>query len=270
MNKKKSIFECKSYREFLEKMIDFNREVYGYKAKLAEAAGCQRSFISQVLSGQCEFAFEHGIGLSQFWRLSEIEKDFFLNLIGYSRAANKALQDHFTQKLDEAKRNIENLSRRIENKVVLPDTKAAIFYSNWHYLAITIVLTISEYRTPKSISQRLNLAEEVVESSLRELLQLEMVEKKGNEWAVINDTIHLARDSKFNSLNHSHWRSRAVQDSLLSENRSVHYTSVCSLSFNDAETLRQLMFQFIDESRKIVTPSKEEELFCLTCDWFRV
>ncbi len=264
------IFEYRSHTDFLKKMIDLNKDVYGYKAKLAEAAGCQRSFLSQVLSGVIQLAPEQAVGLAIFWGLSEVEQDYYLNLVAHARAGNKTLRDYINKKIEKARSDQENLSERFVNKVVLPDVKAATFYSTWQYLAITIVVSIPQYRTAKAISHRLGLSQEVVEKSLSELTQLGMVEKSANEWKLINSMIHLPKDSKFNSLNHSHWRNKAVQDSLLSENKSVHYTSVCSLSLEDAEKLRQLMFQFIDESRKAVAPSKEEELYCLTCDWFKV
>jgi uncharacterized protein (TIGR02147 family) len=251
-------------------MIALNKDTYGYKAKLAESAGCQRSFLSQVLSGLTHLGQEHAIGLAVYWGLSTHEKDYFLNLVSYARAATKTLKEYFALKLEDARKDQENLVRRIVDKVVLPDIKAATFYSTWQYLAITILLTIQEYRTVKAIAQRLNLSDTVVERSLSELLQLDMVAKSGQEWIPASSTIHLPGDSKFNSLNHSHWRNKAIQDSLLSENKSVHYTSVCSVSLEDAEKLRQLMFRVIGESRKIVAPSKEEELFCLTCDWFKV
>jgi uncharacterized protein (TIGR02147 family) len=265
-----NIFGHTSYIDFLKKMIHFNENTYGYKAKLAEAAGCQRSFISQVLSGQTHLGLEHAMGLVNFWELSLTEKDYFINLVAMARAANKTLKNYFSEKLELAQKDQENLARRFTDKVELPDTQAAIFYSTWQYLAITIGLTIKKYRTIKALAQRLGVGEEVIEKSLNELSQLGMVTKSGQEWSVTNSTIHLPKDSKFNSLNHSHWRNRAIQDSLLSDSKSIHYTSVCSVSQEDAENLRRLMFKFIDDGRKVIGPSKEEELFCLTCDWFKV
>ena len=270
MTSNPSVFEYKSYLDFLKKMIAINKNTYGYKAKLAEAAGCQRSFLSQVLAGQTNFGPEHAIGLTVYWDLSSAETDYFLTLVSYARASIRSLKEYFAEKLELAKKDQENLARRITDKTILPDIKAATFYSTWQYLAITILLTIREYRTVLAVAQRLNLSLEAVETSLNELRELNLVAKSGQQWVVTNNTIHLPSDSKFNSLNHSHWRNRAVQDSLLSENGSVHYTSVCSVSLEDAEKLRQLVFKLIDESRKIVAPSSEEELFCLTCDWFKV
>lgn len=270
MDEKINIFNYIEYTSFLNKMINTHHNVYGYKAQLAEAAGCQRSFISQVLAGSAHMTAEHAVGLGQFWNLTIVEKDYLLNLVLLARAGSKSLKDFLRQKIEVARKDQENLAKRIVEKTVLPEAEAATFYSNWQYLAITILLTIPQYRSINSIAGRLNLKDEFVNKSLRELEQMKLVIKIGSEWFPTSNTIHIPRESKFNSLNHSHWRNQAVQNSFLGDENAVHYTSVCSLSLTDAERLKQFVFKLIDESREIVAPSKEEELFCLTCDWFKI
>jgi uncharacterized protein (TIGR02147 family) len=264
------VFKYMDYLDYLEIQIKFNASEYGYKAQLAEAAGCQRSFISQVLSGMTHLMPEHAVGLSEFWQLSGSEKEYFLNLVLHARAGSKKLKEHYKERLTAARLEQENLSKRIKEKAELPEEKAAIFYSQWHYLAINILLTIPQYRTIPAISHRLGLHEEVVRKSLTQLEALGMAARSGTTWSTLASTIHVPRDSQFNALNHSHWRKRAVDNAFLASTNDIHYTSVCSLSLEDVEKLKDLVLQLIDRSRKIIAPSKEEELFCLTCDWFKV
>ena len=114
------------------------------------------------------------------------------------------------------------------------------------------------------------MSEEFVQKTLVELKALGLVQNVGNDWLPTKNTIHVPRESQFNTLNHSHWRQRALQNAFLANEKDIHYTSVCTLSLNDVKRLRQVVFNLIDESRKIVELSKEEEMFCLTCDWFKV
>lgn len=221
------------------------------------------------MAGNAELAPEQAEGLSEFWEFSSSEKDYFLLLVLHSRAGTKSLKEYYRRKIDSARVDQENLSKRITEKVILPEASAGIFYSNWQNLAITILISIPKYRTITLIARRLDLSEDFVEKSLKQLEQLGLVVRNGQDWLQTQNNIHVSKDSFFNSLNHSHWRTRAVQDSFLNIPESVHYTSVCTLSLTDAEKIKQLVFNLIDESRKIVTPSKEEELFCLTCDWFK-
>ena len=265
-----SIFKHLDYIEFLEKQVEINGSVYGYKAKLAEAADCQRSYLSQVLNRKADLSTDHVIGLAEFWKLNAAETDYLINLVLYARAGTKKLKEHLRAKIESQREDQENLVKRITEKTVLPEESAAIFYSNWQYLAINILTTIETYRTAAAIAERLQLREELVVKSLAQLEKLGLLVKQGQTWIPTNSTIHVPRDSQFNSLNHSHWRTKAVQDSYLASNDTVHYTSVCSISRRDAEKLKELALSLVDESRKIIAPSKEEELYCLTLDWFKV
>ena len=265
-----SVFNYLKYTEFLDFQVKSNKKIYGYKAQLAQAAGCQRSFISQVLKGKADISIEHAIGLSGFWALTELEEDYFINLVLLARTTNKKLKDRLHRKLENARRDSENLTKRITEKTVLTDERAAIFYSNWQYLAVTILISIPNFRTVATIASRLEVSERFIEKTLIELKELGMAHNIGPEWMATQSTIHLSRDSQYNTLNHSHWRQRALQNAFLSDEKDIHYTSVCTLTLADAEKIRQAVFQLIDESRKIVAPSKEEEMFCLTCDWFKV
>jgi uncharacterized protein (TIGR02147 family) len=270
MSSNRSIFSYLSYISFIKNQIKSNQGIYGYKAQLAEAAGCQRSFISQVLTGKVHLTHEHAIGLALFWNLSTTEHYYFVNLVLLGRTGSKRIKDHLLKKLEQARRDQENLVKRIENKTVLPEHDAAIFYSGWQYLAVNILLTIAKYRNVKAIAQRFEVSEAFVLQTLKQLEKLALVSNVGDGWVPVNNTIHVPRDSQFNTLNHSNWRQRAMQNSFLAREEDIHYTSVCSISAEDFQKIRQLMFSLIDDSRKIISPSPEEELYCLTCDWFKV
>lgn len=56
----------------------------------------------------------------------------------------------------------------------------------------------------------------------------------------------------------------------MSDPDEIPYTMVQSMTVPAAEKIKQRLLEFIDESRKITGPSKEEELICITCDLFRV
>jgi len=180
------------------------------------------------------------------------------------------LKEYFQNKLSLIREEQENLTNRIQVKEILPQEKAAIFYSNWQYMAILGLLTISKFRTPTAISQRLVIKEDTALKALQQLNELGLIIKKGMEWLPCENTIHISRNSPFNSLNHANWRNLAVQNAFLNNTDDIHYTSVCSISKNDFNQIKDLVFKLIDKSRDIVDPSIEEEIYCLTCDWFKV
>lgn len=266
---KLNVYQHLNSIEFLREIITHNAGTYGYKAKIAEAANCQRSHLSLVLKGQAHFTAEQAIGVAEFLGLDWKEKSYFLLLTQFARAGTPELKSFLSAQLEEQLKAQENFSQRINEKTILPEDKTAVVYASWEPLAIIIALSIPKIRTSVALAERLELRSDHVEKILNQLKEIGLVENRGIEWRATEKNIHLPKASRFNSLNHSHWRLRAVQNSFL-ENEDVHYTSVCTLSAADVRKMKQMMLEFIDKSREIVSPSAEEELFCLTCDWFRV
>lgn len=82
--------------------------------------------------------------------------------------------------------------------------------------------------------------------------------------------LHIPKNSPMIGIHHNNWRQRAVLDSTLPNTEGVHYTAVYSISRKDHEHLKTKVLDLVEQSRKIVAPSKEEELICFTCDLFEV
>ncbi len=272
INTDMNIFSTFDYKKFLRAQVDAHGSEYGYKSKLAEAAGCQKSFFSQVLNSHVHLTPEQALGLAKYWKLLPRERDYFLGLVNYGRAGTEELANHLKEKLVELKRETENLTKRYSSPNLSARTDfAAIYYSSWHYAAIHILVTIPQFQTPPKIAKRLHLPDSFVLEVLRQLQKIEVVTKKSDgSWQATSKSLHIGRDSVFNSMNHAHWRQRASESSLQNKPESVHYTGVYSMSLDDLTKLRETIFELIDRSRQLVAPSPEEELVCMNCDLFVV
>ncbi len=266
-----SIYQYINYITFLKSKIKIGeKSIYGYRARLADSIGCQRSYLSQVLSEKTHFTLEHAIKVAKFWELNLTEEDYFINLVEYNRAGSQELKTFFLGKMNQIRSTQENLSKRIQKKEILPDEKASILYSSWNYLAVLILVTIPAFRTVSTIAKRLHQDEKLILSILQKLKNLELIHFSGDEWLPLENTIHVPKDSPYNSINHANWRNLAVQHAFSGNEGEVHYTSVCSLSKSDAELIKQYVLQLIDKSREIVSSSEEQEAYCLTFDWFKI
>jgi hypothetical protein len=71
-------------------------------------------------------------------------------------------------------------------------------------------------------------------------------------------------------MHHANWRQRALLKTQIPQSETIHYTALHTLSRKDIVKLKTLANQFIQESRDLVRPSKEEELVCITLDLFTV
>lgn len=265
-----SLFVHESYIDIIQKYISDNHKIYGYKSQLADKIGVQRSYFSAVLNKKVHLTDVHIERLCRFWSLTEVETDFFFDLFNRDKAGSKELQEFYTRKILKHKQQSANLSKRFKKDDLL-EQQQTIYYSNWIYSAVHMLTTIPEYQTLAAITQKLNLSSTVLHKVLTELVEIKLVEYVKGRWISKNNNVHLSSKSVFNSINHNNWRQRAVLNSTSSNlyvDNSVHYTALYTMSTADAINLKNLLFDFIDQSRKMVEKSKEEDLVCFSCDLF--
>ena len=145
-----------------------------------------------------------------------------------------------------------------------------VYYSSWLWMTIHIIISIPNYQTEDKIATHLGIKKEKVLKFLKQLRKFNLVNYQDGKWYHSGGNIHLNRESPLNSINHNNWRQQAVLKSQTQNQNNIHYTSVFSLTLKDYEELQQMIFKFINESRNVISKSKEEILACFTCDFFKV
>jgi len=253
----------------LKAKITENKSFHGYRAQLSEAAGCQRSFLSQVLSGVHHLSLEHGVGLAKFWTFSAAESDYFLDLIAHERAGTPALRKYLKERLASAKSKSEDLKERFRTKELTPADQTA-YYASWVNAAVHMLLTIPKMQTPDALAQRLQLPKSVIAKTLGDLVGLGLVEKSGERYHATSATLHLPKDSPLTLQNHSTWRQYALHKAMQQSPSNLHYSSVYSLSKADVQRLQEMVLSFIESTRRLVAPSKEEDVVGLLIDYFTI
>ena len=265
-----SIYTFQDYRAFLNHQIKVNSDRRGYQSLLAEAARCQRSLISQVLKSKGDLTRDHAAELSHFWGLDENETEYFVSLVDLSKAGSQKLKAHIEKRIRFIRSRSKQLSEKYRETHLDDPAAEAAYYSAWHWSAIHMLLGIKEFRDPVRIAERLQLPISLVQNVLSRLQAMKLVEKSGNTWKQTNQMIHLPSDSSMNSVNASNWRERAVVDSRMGSDDSLHYTSVFTISKKDYGKLQELLAKAIKNAREITVPSADEELASINIDLFRV
>lgn len=121
-----NIYEFESYKEFLRIWVE-NPACGGKGAKirLAKAAGCNPSFVSQVLLGFQNFNLEQAERITGHLGLTEEATRFFLLLIQSERAGSQSLKEIFNKQIRETKDRQSELKNRLQYaKVVPPEAQA--------------------------------------------------------------------------------------------------------------------------------------------------
>jgi len=263
-----NLFEFDDYQEFLKCHVKLKSNERGYLTRLADGAGCQKSYLSQVIKGHVHFTPEHAMGLALFWNLSDSEAEYFVDLVHLGRTSYQPLKNKIRARLNAIRSERKSLAKRLHEKSI-PDHEAQTYYASWIPSALHVAMDIKKLRTVESAAQALGLPTEVVRRHMELLESLGLVKRLDQEWIPSGRNLHLPNSSVFTVMNHQNWRSRALIDSQRGD-QGLHYTAVQTLSLNDFERVRELILKNIDQHREIIGPSKSEAVACFCLDWFQL
>lgn len=267
---KKTLFDHLDYKTYLnEHILDSPSKGRGMKLKIAEHLNCQSAFVSQVLNGIPHFSLEQGVKLNLFLGHTKEEARFFLLLLQLERAGTKELREYFLEEIKDILNKRSEIKNRIDIKKSLKPVDQQTYYSTWHYAAIHMLLSIPEFQTPEKIVQRLNLGREKVIEILDFLENTGLAVKKGGYYEIGVTRIHLHKDSPQIQRHHTNWRLRAIDSIDNNLGQDLHYSSLVSMSSKDVPAVREILLKAIEDCRKVIKVSKEEEIQAICIDLFR-
>jgi uncharacterized protein (TIGR02147 family) len=265
-----NVFEFENYRLWLNKIVYEPNAPRGIQSRLAEAAECQKSYLSLILQEKVHLSPDQLLKISLYLKMQDTETDYVLELLARDKAASQELRERINQKLKEIRRVHERLESRFETDIHSDKIDDIVYHSSWHYGAIHMLVSIPTLKTPERISKHLNLDINLVKKILGDLQQMEFIEQEKGYFNITKKNIHLPRNSPFFQMSHTGWRLQAISDVELRNPDSLHYTSLHTLSITDFNRFKELLLELISQSRKLVAPSKDEVLICLAMDFFEV
>jgi uncharacterized protein (TIGR02147 family) len=262
-----SVFNFSNYKKYLEARL---KDSWGLVTKVAEAAGCQRAYLSRVLNDDVHITPDHAYGITNYFEMSPSEAEYFLALVEYARAGSRNYREFMERKIKYFRREHENLAKRLGREKIEAIEVQAQYYSAWHWSAIHVLVSIPHLQFPDEIAKKLNLPLGVVHVALQELAKSGFVRFERGRWVHASGNISLAKNSPFITYHHNNWRTRAVQDAQNRHNESIHYTNVQAMSFEAVKEIKEFVMDFVDASNKVAGSSNGEEVYCTNLDFFSV
>lgn len=264
------IFQKSHYTDILKENLKMNSHIRGYQSRLAEAAGVHNSYISRVMNEQAHLTPDQAALLCSFWRFSTDETDYFVALVNLARAGSKELKTIFKRQIEDLKKKHEDLTHRYSDAKSLMDADQGLYYSAWYYSAVHFLIMIPGYQTPDSISKRLNLPPPLTELSLRTLEHLGLAQREGKKWHASVSNMHMSNTSPWAPIYHSCYRQRLAFKVHEKSEKDMHYTGLHPISEKDFLVVKALFQDTLENVRAIALPSKEEELYGVCLDWFKI
>jgi len=258
------------YKHVLRAKIRANARTYGYQSRLAKAANCQKSFLSAVVNSDSHWSLEHAMGAARFWELDRKETTHLIDLVSYARAGNAELKAHLKERIE--RRRIRAASAKANEPAVLADDVIGLYYAQWYYCAIHVLLTIPGFRTEAEIADRLGIPESFAREAIEDLERMRIVAPRADGgWTVLVPTLRLPRSrGDLWRQSRRNWNERVLLDIARATPDSIHHAAICSVSRKDADRIRRLAIELTERANAIVDHSPSEEIVCLALSYFTV
>jgi len=264
------IFQKSHYTDIIKENLKQNSTIRGYQSRLAEAAGVHNSYLSRVVNSQVHLTPDQAALLCSFWKFTTDEADFFLALVHFERAGSKELKAILKRQIDELRKKYDELASRFVDAKTLEASGQGLYYSAWYFSAIHFLLMVPGFQSVESISERLNLPPTLTLSSLQTLEILGLAKQEGKKWAAVISVLHLGNNSPWAPIYHSCFRQRVAFKVHEKSTEDMYFTGLMPISKNDFAKIKALLQDTLEKVRAIALPSKEEELYCITTDWFKM
>lgn len=265
----KTVFDFTSYKAYLETVEASRKGLQrGFRTKLSAAIGCQSGYVSHVMNGSAHLSLEQALRVAKFLELDAKEQKYWLLLIEFERAGTPELREVFAEELRILKEQHLNIKERVGDASVLTEAEQSRYYSSWHYSAVHVASSLKEFSNLKSIAEALKIPEEVVGNVLLFLIQTGIITESKGKLKPGLTQVHLNRESPLILQHHTNWRIAAIQSLAGGDPGDVHYTTLSTLSKNDAEFLKAEMTKLIETYVATVKPSKEEVMYNFNLDFY--
>jgi uncharacterized protein (TIGR02147 family) len=265
------VFDFTDYRKFLSDSLDeLGQTQRGTRSRLAEALGCQPSYLTQVLKGTCHVSLEQAEKTSRFFGLTDDQTEYFLVLVSIGRAGTEDLKEVLKRQARRLQAQHRTLNHRIKTKNELSPEAKSTYYGHWYYAAIAIALTVPKFQTKDALSSHFKLPLAKVSEILEFLVSSRLAVHQSGRYKAGDAWIHLGEQSDLVTKDHINWRLKTIQSLESKTPLDLHYSSVVSLSREDFLVIKAKLIQAIEEARGIIKDSKEEFVGSLLVDFFEV
>lgn len=262
------IFESLDYKDFLKKWLESAPR--GSLSKLAESAGTQVSFLSQVTTKKVHLNHEQCWKIGKAMGLSDLEQSYFSNLLEFAKAQSGPYREHLRQELGRIANRRHSLKERFPVSDSLSEEQKSLYFSSYLYSAAHLLTTLEKGASKDRISEYLKIDLPTTSRVLIDLISMGLVEEKNARYRSRNKRIHLPSDSPIIIRHHTNWRLRSLAaiERLSSEN--LHYSSAVTISEKDAYRIKDMLIDLIGRFGELVKTSKAERCFVFNADFFEM
>ena len=242
---------------------------HGIRSKLAQAINKQNVFISQVLHGDQELSLSQAKRLAEFMGLHGEQLDYYLLLVQIARSDSKEIRDYYRAQAEKLK--LESLELHKKSSLVpIQEDIQEQYYSSWHYAAVRLCTSVQSLQSIPQIANYLGISEQRTSEVLEFLINAGMVRKEMDRYQISSSNFYLKRDSTQIQRHHFNWRYRCIEALSREQPHELHYSTAVVLARSDILKIKEILVGAIEQTRTVTEKSKNEEVYFVGVDFFKV
>lgn len=262
-----NIFEILDYRQIFSQLIA-RTERKGTKSRLAKALLCQSAYISRILAGRADLSTDQLVRAAAFFGLTEIEREYWLNVLLENRSADRAAKTLFRNRALELRQSIESLSNRLRTGDALTQEQQVRYYRSWLPSTIHMAVRNQKMQRPAVLAEALGVPLASVTKALGELTEMGLVNEDGGRFWSTDKGVHLDSESPWISRHHANWRHKTAERMSRDQLEGLHYSSAISCSASDLPRIKDVLIEALQKVRKIVSKSGDETVAHYAIDFY--
>lgn len=264
------IFDFKEYREYLLKYIEgLPSKGRGHKKFLSEKLRISTVAMTHIFNGKNSLTLDQGLVISEEYGHTELERQYFFTLIELDRAKTHHLKKYLESKLVEISQKAKDLKNRVGKHDDLDDAAKSIFYSDWLYSGIRMLVGLKEFNSIEDIARYFDLSRSRVSEIVDFLLKFGLVEEKDGRLQRGKFNTHLSKNSPYINSHRRNWRLKGIEKLKEVEESDVFYSGPMVISEDGAYWLREEISQLLSRFTKKVSKTEAEIPMVLNIDLFK-
>lgn len=264
----RSIFEFDDYKTWMKAKIQLKpQNGRGEISRIAEKLSVHVTLVSQILRGEKDFTIEQAHAIAEYFKINDLETDYFMNLVQLSRAGTAPLKEFFKRQQAELKQKSLHLKNRINVDRELTPEESARFYSSWIYSAIRVFCSIGNSKSKAEIGDQFHLSSKDLNEAVDFLLSAGLLKLSDEGYSVGPQRTHAAFGSPFLKSHLNNWRTKVIESAHALTANELMYSACLSISKKDFAMLRERFAETVKEVNNTVKSTDPEEMVIFNLDW---
>jgi hypothetical protein len=242
-------------------------------ARVAEAAGMHRQYLTQVLKKKGHLSDEQAHRVGVFLGLADEALAYFLLLVQEAKSAHPATRRYFATRRAELRAAKESLSANLAAETTIvapraPEAEAEFFLDVDLQICHAHLFIPAFQKDPRLLLAKLRLEPAALDALLARLVALGLVESVGGQLRSRQPFLHLDKDSPISKQNHRNWRVYAAHVPLGRRPGELFFSSTVTSDRKARKRLIDALKAVIADFHQGLAATADEEAFQVNVDVF--